>query len=113
MLKNVDEMQKLGKDNVEATMKCFGAASKGFQALAAEVTNYSKKSFEDGTAAMERLMGAKTLEKAIEVQSEYVKTAYEGFVTEATKLGELYADIAKEAYKPFEGYLAKVTPVTK
>ena len=91
-------------------MKSFGAASKGFQAIAAEVTNYSKKSFEDGTAAIERLMGAKTLEKAIEVQSEYVKTAYEGFVTEATKLGELYADIAKEAYKPFEGYLAKVTP---
>jgi hypothetical protein len=115
MLKNVnvDEMQKLSKDNVEATMNCFGAASKGLQAIAAEVTNYSKKSFEDGTAAVERLMGAKTLEKAIEVQSDYVKTAYEGFVTQATKLGELYADVAKETYKPFEGYLAKVTPVTK
>ena len=110
MLKNFDEMQKFGKDNMDATMKSFGAASKGFQAIAAEVTNYSKKSFEDGTAAMERLLGAKTLEKAIEVQSDYVKTAYEGFVAEATKLGELYADLAKESYKPFEGYLAKVTP---
>ena len=110
MLTNFDEVQKLGKDNVEATLRSFGAASKGFQVIAAEVTNYSKKSFEDGTAAMERLMGAKTLEKAIEVQSDYVKTAYEGFVAQATKLGELYADIAKEAYKPFEGYLAKVTP---
>jgi phasin family protein len=110
MLKNFDEMQKFGKDNVDATMKSIGAASKGFQAIAAEVTNYSKKSFEDGTAAMERLLGAKTLEKAIEVQSDYVKTAYEGFVAEATKLGELYADLAKESYKPFEGYLAKVTP---
>jgi len=113
MLKNVDELQKYGKDNVEATLKSFGAASKGFQAIAAEVSNYSKKTFEDGTAAMERLLGAKTLEKAIEVQSEYVKTAYEGFVTQTTKLGELYADLAKEVYKPFEGYLAKVTPVTK
>src|SRR5712691_1397459 len=110
MLKNVDEMQKVGKDNVEAAMKAFGATSKGFQAIAAEVTNYSKKSFEDGTAAVERLLGAKTLEKAIEIQSEYAKTAYEGFVAQATKLGELYADLAKEAYKPFEGYLAKVTP---
>jgi hypothetical protein len=110
MLKNVDEMQKFGKDNVEATMKSLGAASKGLQAIAAEVTNYSKKSFEDGTAAVERLLGAKTLEKAIEIQSEYAKTAYEGFVTQATKMGELYADVAKEAYKPFEGYLAKVTP---
>jgi hypothetical protein len=110
MLKNVDEMQKFGRDNVEATMKSLGVASKGLQAIAAEVTNYSKKSFEDGTAAVERLLGAKTLEKAIEIQSEYVKTAYEGFVTQATKMGELYADVAKEAYKPFEGYLAKVTP---
>jgi phasin family protein len=110
MLKNVDEMQKLGKDNVEAAVKAFGATSKGFQAIAAEVTNYSKKSFEDGAAAVERLLGAKTLEKAIEIQSEYAKTAYEGFVAEATKLGELYADLAKEAYRPFEGYLAKVTP---
>jgi hypothetical protein len=110
MIKNLDEVQKLGKDNVEATMKSFGATSKALQAIAAEVTNYSKKSFEDGTAALERLLGAKTLEKAIEVQSEYVKTSYEGFVTQATKLGELYADLAKEAYKPFEGYLAKVTP---
>lgn len=110
MLSNFDDVQKLGKDNVEATMRSFGAASKGFQAIAAEVTNYSKKSFEDGTAAVERLMGAKTLEKAIEVQSDYVKSAYEGFVAQATKLGELYADIAKETYKPFEGYIGKVTP---
>jgi len=110
MLTNFDEMQKLGKDNVEATVRSFGVASKGLQAIAAEVTNYSKKSFEDSTAAVERLMGAKTLEKAIEVQTDYVKTAYEGFVAQATKIGELYADIAKESYKPFEGYLAKVTP---
>jgi len=110
MLANFDEVQKLGKDNMEAALRSFGAASKGVQAIAAEVTNYSKKSFEDGTAAVERLMGAKTLEKAIEVQSDYVKTAYEGLVAQATKIGELYADLAKESYKPFEGYLAKVTP---
>jgi hypothetical protein len=110
MLANFDDFQKLGKDNVEATMRSFGVASKGFQAIAAEVTNYSKKSFEDGTAAVERLMGAKSLEKAIEVQADYVKSSYEGFVAQATKIGELVADIAKESYKPLEGYLAKVTP---
>jgi phasin family protein len=110
MLKNFDEVQKFGKDNMDATMKSLSAASKGFQAIAAEVSNYSKTSFESGTAAMERLLGAKTLEKAIEVQSEYVKSAYEAFVAESTKLGELYADLAKESYKPFEGYFAKVMP---
>ena len=54
-------------------------------------------------------MGAKSLEKAMEVQSDYLKSSYEDFVAEATKLGELYADLAKEAYKPFEGALAKAS----
>jgi phasin family protein len=110
MLKNFEDFQKLGKDNVDVAMKQFGTVSKGWQAIATEFADYSKKSFEDGSAALERLFGAKTLDKAIEVQSDYVKTAYEGFVAEATKLGELYTDLAKESYKPFEGLLAKVTP---
>jgi len=110
MLKNFEDIQKLGKDNVDVAMKQFGTVSKGWQAIATEFADYSKKSFEDGSAALEKLFGAKTLEKAIEVQSDYVKGAYEGFVAEATKLGELYTDLAKETYKPLEGILAKVAP---
>lgn len=110
MLKNFEDIQKLGKDNVDVAMKQFGTVSKGWQAIATEFADYSKKSFEDGSAALEKLFGAKTLEKAIEVQSDYVKTAYEGFVAQTTKFGELYTDLAKESYKPLEGILAKVTP---
>jgi hypothetical protein len=111
MLKNFEEFQKLGKDNVDVAVKQFGVVSKNFQAIATEVADYSKKSFEDGSAALEKLFGAKTLDKAIQIQSDYVKTAYEGFVAEATKLGALYTEIAKESCKPFEGFLAKVSPI--
>jgi|SRR5581483_9384942 len=110
MLKNFEDFQKLGKDNMDHAMKQFGTVSKGWQAIATEVADYSKKSFEESSATLEKLFGAKSLEKAIEIQSEYVKTAYEGFVAEATKLGELYTDLAKESYKPFEGMMAKVAP---
>jgi phasin family protein len=106
-MKNLEDMQKFGKDNMDATLKSFGAVSKSVQAIAVEVADYSKKSFEESTAAVEKLFGAKSIEKAMELQSDYVKSAYEGFVAEATKLGELYADLAKESYKPFESYLAK------
>jgi hypothetical protein len=102
MLKNFDEVQKFGKDNMDMAMKSFGAVSKSLQAIAVEVADYSKRSFEDSTAAMEKLFGAKTLEKAIEVQSDYFKTAYEGFVSEATKISDLCSDLAKETYKPLE-----------
>jgi hypothetical protein len=108
MIKNFDDVQKINKDGLDATMKSFGAFSKTSQAIAAEFVDYSKKSFEDGTKVMEKLLGARSLDKAIEIQTEYAKTAYEGFVAQATKIGELYAEFAKEVYKPFEGYVAKV-----
>jgi hypothetical protein len=108
MVKNIDEIQQLGKENVDATMKAFGAVSKSMQAIAVEVADYSKKVFEQGTAATEKLFGAKSLDKAFEVQSDYVKNAYEGFVAQATKIGELYADLAKETYKPFENQFGKI-----
>jgi hypothetical protein len=111
MVKNIDELQQFGKSNMDATVKSFGSLSNGLQAIAAEMADYSKRVFEQGTAATEKLIGAKSLEKAFEVQSDYVKTAYEGFVAEATKLGELYTDLAKEAYKPFEGQWSKAASV--
>ncbi len=107
MVKTLDEVQQLNKDGVDATMKAFGAWSKSWQAIAVELTDYSKKVFEHGTATAEKLIGAKSLDKAFEVQSDYIRSSYEGFVAEATKLGQLYSDLAKETYKPFENQFGK------
>src|SRR5262249_29089216 len=100
MLKNFDDVQKFGKENMDLALKSFGGVSKSMQWIVVELGDYSKKSFEDSTAAVKNLRGAKTLEKAIEVQSDYLKSAYEGFVSEATKIGALYSDLPKEPYKP-------------
>ena len=102
---NNDQMQKFGKDSMDMAMASLGAWTKNAQAIATEVADYSKKSFEGSAAAWEKLIGAKSLDKVMEVQSEYLKSSYEDFVAESTKLGELYADFAKEAYKPFEGII--------
>jgi phasin family protein len=106
---STDEMHKIGKDSMDMAMNSLGAWTKSAQAIVVEVVDYSKKSVEGSAAAWEKLMGAKSLEKAMEVQSEYLKSSYEDFVAEATKLSELYVDLAKEAYKPFEGVLAKAS----
>jgi phasin family protein len=106
---STEEIHKLGKDSMEMAMSSFGALSKSAQAIVVEVVDYSKKSVEGSAAAWEKLMGVKSVEKAMEVQSEYLKSSYEGFVAEATKLSELYVDLAKEAYKPFESALAKAS----
>ncbi|HEX8165491.1 MAG TPA: phasin family protein [Beijerinckiaceae bacterium] len=106
MMQQFDTIQKFSKDNVDAALKSFGVVSKGTQAIAVETADFAKKSFEQGTATFEKLLGAKSLDKAIEIQTDYVKSAYEGFVAQTTKLGELYTNLAKEAFKPYEGLVA-------
>ncbi len=103
----LDQIQKLGKDNADAALKTFGAVSKSAQTIAVETADFAKKSFEQSTATIEKLVGAKTLDKAIEIQTDYLKNAYEGFVAQSTKIGDLYAAVAKDAFKPYEGLVAK------
>ncbi|MCF8478291.1 MAG: phasin family protein [Pseudolabrys sp.] len=107
MVKNFEDLQQVSKENVDLTMKSMGAVSKSAQAIATEIADYSKKSFEESSAALEKLFGVKSVEKAIELQTAYAKNAYEGFVAEATKIGEMYTALAKESYKPFETMMAK------
>jgi hypothetical protein len=103
----MDQMNKFGQDSMDMALNSFGAWTKNAQGIASEVADYSKKAFEDSAAAWEKLIGAKSLEKVLEVQNEYLKSSYEDFVAQSTKFGKLYVDLAKEAFKPFEGMLVK------
>jgi hypothetical protein len=104
-----EEFQKVGKGGYDAAVRSLGEVNKGLQAITAEVTDYSKKAFEDGTRAFEQLMGAKTVEQAIEIQSHYTKKAYDTYIAEISKLGEMYLGLARNAYKPVESTWAKKT----
>ena len=99
---NTDQIQKFGRDTVDVALASFGAWAKNVQTVASEVADYSKKSLGESAAVWEKLMSAKSVERAMEVQSDYLKSSYEGFVVQSTKLGELCAEFAKDAYKPFE-----------
>jgi hypothetical protein len=102
-----EEFQRASKDGFDAAVSSFGEVNKGLKAITAEVTAYSMKAFEDGTRAWDQLLRAKSLEQVIEVQSQYARMAYEGYVAEWTKLGEMYAGLTRNASKPVEQAAAK------
>lgn len=108
-MNNLDDLQKMGKDNMDIAMASFGSLSKGMQAIAAEMADFQKKSFEESSAAFEKVVASKSLDKAFEAQSDYFKSAYENFVGEVTKIGEMYTDMSKDAYKPYEGVWGKLS----
>jgi hypothetical protein len=110
--KNVSHQQNDEKrlDTGTASANSF---SSGFQAIATAYGDYAKKSFEDIKTFVEKLSGVRSLDKAIEVQTEFAKTAYETLVTESQKIGTLYGDLAKQSYKPFGGFVATMTPTNR
>ncbi|MDE2445547.1 MAG: phasin family protein [Alphaproteobacteria bacterium] len=106
MMKSFEDMQAASKESFEAFTASGAALTKGYQAVAQEVADFSKKSFEKSAAQWEKAVAAKTFEKAVEVQQAFAKENFEATVAEFTKLGEIYAAAAKSAFKPFEASFA-------
>jgi hypothetical protein len=102
MIKSFEDFQVFGKDGFDAYVASAAAMSKGFQAIAAETADFSRKSFEKSTQVFEQASQAKSLDKVMELQQGYAKEAYDSFVGQMNKIGELYMAAAKDAFKPFE-----------
>ena len=111
--KQPEPMQQESKKQVDAALAAANCASVDFQTLATAYGNYTRKSFEDTKAFVEKLSGVRSLEKAVEIQTEFAKQAYETFVTESQKIRELYSGLAKQSLKPFESLVAKKSQPTR
>jgi hypothetical protein len=96
-----------GKELVDTGLESLAAFSTGMQAIAAEAADYSRRSMESGTEIIGKVIGAASPEQAIEAQVTYAREAYEGFVAEATRMSELYAELARDVYKPFEALVVR------
>jgi hypothetical protein len=101
-----------GNKQADPAIASGNALSVDFQTLATAYGNYTKKSFEQTQAFVEKLSGVRSLDKAVEIQTEFAKQAYETFVTESQKIRELYRGLAKQNLRPFEGIAAKKTPTS-
>ncbi|WP_027581212.1 phasin family protein [Bradyrhizobium sp. Ai1a-2] len=106
----VEDIQNYGKEQLESITASASNLQNGVQAIATAYGDYAKKSFEDTKSFVEKLSGVKSLDKALEAQTEYARSAYETFVAESQKIAGLYSDCAKQTFKPFEGLVAKFSP---
>ena len=102
--------QHNGQEQVDTAAASAATFPSGFQAIAAAYGDYTTKSFEDTKSFVEKLSAVRSFDKAIEIQTEFAKTAYETFVTESQKIGALYGDLAKQSHKPLSGLVAMMTP---
>ena len=108
----VEDFQNYGKEQFETVVNSATTVQNGLQAIATAYGDYTKKSFEDTKSFVEKLSGVKSLDKAMEAQTDFARSAYETFVAETQKIAGLYSDLTKQAFKPVETIVAKFTPAS-
>ena len=107
MSNGFENFQNASNESVDVAMKSADAVSKGLQAIAAEATDYSKRALDAGASAFEKLTTAQSIETAVAVQSDFVRSAYEGYVGQMARFGEIAAEMAKASAKPYEALYGK------
>jgi phasin family protein len=102
-IKNYDLVLGYGKETAEAVMKSATVAGKGVETLSNEIYAYSKQSLEESITATRAVMSSKSLHEAFEYQSDYAKSAFEAYVGELARFGELFTATAKDSVAPLQG----------
>ena len=102
-VKGYDQFLGFGKETVEAYTKAANVAAKGAETLNSEIFAYSKQSMEDTIAATKALMATKSVHEAFELQADFAKTAFETYVSQMTKFGEIFVATTKDSFAPIQG----------
>ena len=111
--KGLEGLTTFGQDNVDALVKSSEIAAKAAEGIGTEISAYSKKAFEDGVAAAQDFASAKTMTELFEKQTSYAQTAFEGFVSQATKMNEIYVAAAKDITAPLGARVSAATEAMK
>ena len=106
-MSDVNKIQQTTKDLGDAATSSAKALATSLQTIAAAHADYAKKAMQDCSEFMFKLTSLKEPAKVMELQSEYVKNAYETFVVESKRISELYSDLLKQTTKPLEALMTK------
>ena len=96
------EFQRAAERGFEAASRSFAEINRNFQTIATEMTDFSKRRLDDVLQSWEQLLRARSLPDVVEVQTRYAQKAYDAYMSEFSKLGEMYLGAAREASKANE-----------
>jgi hypothetical protein len=96
------EFQAAAEGGLEAATRSISDMNRGLQAIAIEMTDFSKRRLEDVLQAWEQLLRARNFGEIIDVQGRYAQAAYNAYMSEFSKLGKMYLGTTRHAAKPLE-----------
>ncbi len=101
--KSYDRFFSYGRDTLEAYVQSANAAGKGAETIQNEIYSWSKHSLEESISAAKAVFGSRSIHEAFELQSDFVKSAFDAYVGQVAKLNEMVFSTAKDAIVPLQG----------
>ena len=102
-----DQAKRIGRKYQNAATSGLNAASRsvgefndGFREIADEMNEYSIRSLENAFRAWQQFLDARPLRQVVEHQTRCAQNAYEAYVTEFSRLGDLYLSLTRRASEP-------------
>ena len=97
-------------DQVDSVTPAAETVPVSFQSLAKAYEDYTRKSFEQTRFLFEELANVRSLDKALELQTDFVRHACDMFITDSQKIRGLHRGLAKQRLASLEGFVAKMAP---
>ena len=95
-----EELTELTKGNVEALVASTKVAAKAVETIGQEVAEFSRKSFEDASAALKGFADVKSPTDFFRLQTEFARSQFDTVVAETSKLSETVIKFAGQAAEP-------------
>lgn len=104
-----ESVSDLARDTMAASTQSTRASVKGMQDAGSTVLRQMKDQVALTVATGKKLAEAGSLEDAVELQTGFVKSAFEANLKGFAELSELYADTVREAFAPLAKQVKKAT----
>jgi len=85
---------------MEAWNDAGTAYGKGMEAISSQWMSFAKQMMNSNVQATKAILGAKSLNEAMELQTEYARGSFDGLMAQGTKVGELTTKVAQETAEP-------------
>ena len=99
-LDTLNQLNDVSKRNLEAVVTSLTAATRGAETLGAQAMSYGKSSMEQTAEAARALSAARSVQEAVELQTNFARTALETYLTEMNRMSETVAASVKDSLQP-------------
>ena len=100
--KGYEQFVAFGKDSAEAWVKSANVAGKGISEIHDQFFAFQRSLIEEGVATTKAVFASKNVQDAIEVQSDFVRSAFDTYVEQMAKFSDMAMSVVKEAAEPFQ-----------